>query len=67
MKRFDAESIVRIATLAEQGRLEIRLKDSAGEIHVLSLPLPAAIELGSLICDLSKGAHYLLGSHRQPT
>jgi hypothetical protein len=63
--RFDAETVVRTATLTEQGRLEIQLEDSGGHIHVVSLPLPIAVELGYLISDVSKGAPYLIGGRRQ--
>jgi hypothetical protein len=62
--RFDAETVVRTATLTEQGRLEIQLKDSEGRIHVVSLPLPVAVDLGYLTCDVSKGAPYLVGGRR---
>jgi hypothetical protein len=63
--RFDAETIVRAATLIERGRFEIHLKDSRGQTHVVSLPLPVAVDLGCLICDASEAAPYLLGGHRQ--
>lgn len=62
--RFDAETVVRVATLTEQGRLEIQLRDSAGKMYVVSLPLPVAVDLGHLICDVSKAAPYLVGGHR---
>jgi hypothetical protein len=65
--RFDAETVVRIETLVERGRLEVRLKDSRGQTHVVSLPLPAAVDLGNLICDVSNAAPYLLGGHRRST
>jgi hypothetical protein len=63
--RFEAEKVVRAVTLVERGRLEIHLKDSRGQTHVVSLPLPVAVDLGSLIRDASDAAPYLLGGHRQ--
>lgn len=63
--RFDAETVVRTATITQQGRFEIELKDSAGKTHVVSLPLPAAVDLGYLICDVAEGAPYLVGGHRR--
>ncbi len=62
--RFDAETLVRAATLAEQGRFEIQLKDSRGKTHVVSLPLAVAVDLGYLICDVAQAAPYLVGGHR---
>jgi len=63
--RFDAETVVRAATLTEQGRFEIQLRDSGGKMHVVSLPLAVAVDLGFLICDVSKAAPYLLGGRRK--
>ena len=62
--RLDAETVVRVATITALGRFEIELKDSAGKRHVISLPLPAAVNLGCLIYDLSQGAPYLVGGIR---
>jgi hypothetical protein len=63
--RFDAETVVRTATVPERGRFEIELRDARGNIHVVSLPLSTAVDLGGLIHDLSEGAPYLLGgAHR---
>jgi hypothetical protein len=59
--RFDAEMVVRTATITARGRFEIELKDSLGKSHVVSLPLSAAVDLGGLIYDLSQGAPYLVG------
>ena len=59
--RFDAERVVRTATITALGRFEIELKDAAGKSHVISLPLSAAVDLGCLINDLSQGAPYLVG------
>lgn len=59
--RFDAEGIERLATLNGAGRFEIEFSDSDGKKHVVSLPLPAAVALGCLICDVSERAPFLLG------
>jgi len=63
--RFDAETVVRATTVTEGGRFEIELKDSRGKIHVVSLPLSRAVDLGCLICDVSEAAPYLIGGTRQ--
>jgi hypothetical protein len=63
--RFDAEAVVRAATITEHGRFEIELRDSAGKTHVVSLPLPVAVDLGNLIRDVSEAAPYLVGGHRR--
>ena len=62
--RFDAETVVRVATITALGRFEIELKDPAGKRHVISLPLSTAVDLGCLIHDLSQGAPYLVGGVR---
>jgi hypothetical protein len=62
--RFDAETVVRVATITALGRFEIELKDRAGKRHVISLPLSTAVDLGCLIHDLSQGAPYLVGGVR---
>lgn len=59
--RIDAETVVTTTTVTERGRLEIELKDSSGKIHLVSLPLSTAVDLGRLICDLSEAAPYLIG------
>ena len=63
--RFDADTVVRTATRIDRGRLEIELKDAQGKIHVVSLPLAAAVDLGSLISDVSENAPYLIGGLRR--
>ena len=65
--RFDAQIVVRVVTLTEERRLEVHLSDARGGTHVVSLPLAAAIELGSLICDTSDAAPYLVGGIRRST
>lgn len=62
--RFDAETVVRTATVTERGRFEIELKDAQGRIQVVSLPLSAAVDLGFLICEISENAPYLIGGFR---
>jgi hypothetical protein len=62
--RFDAETVVRVATITALGRFDIELKDSAGKRHIISLPLSTAVDLGCLIHDLSQGAPYMVGGIR---
>jgi hypothetical protein len=62
--RFDAETVLRVATITALGRFEIELKDSGGKRQVISLPLSAAVDLGCLIHDLSQGAPYLVEAIR---
>ena len=64
--RFDAQILLRVATLTEERRFELHLSDEGGRTHVVSLPLAVAIELGSLICDASEAAPYLFGGIRRP-
>lgn len=65
--RFDAETIETLATRNETGRFEIMLRDSEGGTHIVSLPLPAAVALGCLICDVSEKASFLLGDKSPST
>ena len=62
--RFDARDVVRVASLHEDGRLEIEFGGPAGK-HIVSLPMAAAVDLGCLICDLSDHAPYLVGGARR--
>ena len=62
--RFDAETVVRTTTVTDRSRFEIELRDATGNIHVVSLPLSAAVDLGRLISDVSEGAPYLIGGAR---
>jgi hypothetical protein len=62
---FDAETVVRTATITETGRFEIELRDAQGTSCVVSLPLAAAVDLGCLISDLSEAAPYLIGGFRR--
>lgn len=59
--RFDADNVVRLATVTEKRRFEIQFSDSNGQTHVVSLPVPAAVALGRLICEVSDTAPYLVG------
>lgn len=59
--RFEADKVDSLVSLAGKHRFEILLSDSRGKSHVVSLPLPAAVELGCLICDASEAAPYLVG------
>ena len=64
--RFEAREVVRVTTLADQGRVEIEFRDPEGARQVVSLPVSKAVELGCLICDLSDHAPYLVGGVRRP-
>lgn len=44
----------------------MQFSDAEGRTHVLSLPLPAAVQLGCLICDVSETAPYLVGGIQRP-
>lgn len=59
--RFDAEKIDRLATINHTGRFEMQFTDRNGEKHVVSLPVPAAVALGRLICDVSEKTPFLPG------
>lgn len=59
--RFDADNVVRLATVTGKKRFEMAFGDAEGATHVVSLPLPAAVELACLICEVSETAPYLVG------
>jgi len=59
--RFDAQKMDRLATVNDDRRLEMELRDAAGKKILVSLPLPLAVELGCMICDMSEHAPYLVG------
>ena len=61
LSRFDAETVVRLATVNGEKRFEMQFSDAAGKEHLVSLPIEAAVELGCLICDASESAPYLIG------
>jgi hypothetical protein len=64
--RFDAQTVVRSATVNEGARFELEFCDAEGNHHVVSLPVQAAVELGCLICDASENAPYLFGGVQAP-
>ena len=47
--RFDAELVVRLATVTDPMRFEMQLKDAAGMSHVVTMPLPEVVALARLI------------------
>jgi hypothetical protein len=59
--RFDADKVVRLVTITGKHRFEMEFGDADGATRVVSLPLPAAVELACLICDVSETAPYLVG------
>ena len=62
--RFDAQTFGRLATVNEGRRFEVEFCDAGGKNILVSLPLPVAVELGCMICDLSEHAPYLVGGVR---
>jgi hypothetical protein len=65
--RFDAELVVRLATVTDPMRFEMQLKDAAGANHVISMPVPEVVALARLICDAYESAPYTLSSNPAPT
>lgn len=59
--RFDAEQVEHLATVNKSGRFEMHFSTRDGRKHVVSLPLPAAVALGRLICDVAEKAPFALG------
>jgi hypothetical protein len=49
--RFNADKVLALKTLNAARRLEIRLVDERGAEQIVSLPIPAAIELAQFILD----------------
>jgi hypothetical protein len=49
--RIDADKVLALKVQIEAQRLEIRVADERGGEHVLSLPVPAAVELAEFISD----------------
>jgi len=49
--RFDAAKVVALKIRNPERRLEIRVADANGTEHVVSLPMPAAVELAQFILD----------------
>lgn len=52
-KTFDAATVVALRMQNDTRRLEIRFVDDAGIEQVVSLPVPAAVELAKLTLDAS--------------
>lgn len=65
--RFEAQTFGRLATINEGKRFEMHFSDAEGREIVVTLPLPAAVELGCIICDVSEHAPYLMGGISRPT
>ena len=59
--RFDADKVVRLVTLTAERRLEMQFADASGNVHAVSLPLRAAVDLGCIICDVSNAAPFAVG------
>lgn len=64
--RFDAQTVGRLATVNEGRRFEMQFCDSDDKKIVVSLPLPLAVKMGCMICDVSEHAPYLVGGVRAP-
>ena len=62
--RFDAQTVGRMATVNEGRRFEMQFCDSDGKEILVSLPLPVAVEVACMICDVSEHAPYLVGGVR---
>jgi hypothetical protein len=63
--RFEAQSVERLATVNEGSRFEMQFCDSDGKKILVSLPLALAVEVGCMICEVSKHAPYLVGGVRR--
>jgi len=50
---FEAETVVTLRVINPSRRLEIKLANSHGTEHIVSLPLSSAIELSTFITDVS--------------
>ena len=50
---FDAATVVALTMLNDTRRMEIRFVDDAGTEQVVSLPVPAAMELATLTLEAS--------------
>jgi hypothetical protein len=49
--RFDAATVVALTMQNDARRLEIKLADAGGSEHVVSLPIPAAVDLAKFVLD----------------
>lgn len=63
--RFDAQDVVRLSTANRERRLEMQFCDDAGKKHVVTLPLPAAVELACFICEVSEHTPFLGGVRKR--
>ena len=52
--RFEAETVVTLRVMTESRRLEIKFANTQNTEHIVSLPLPAAMELATFISDISQ-------------
>jgi len=64
--RFDAQAVERLGASNESGRFEMEFRDAEGRIHVVSLPVDAAVDLGCLICDVSEKTPFLPSREPRP-
>lgn len=62
--RFEAQKVERLTTVNEGRRFEMEFCDAAGKKILVSLPLPVAIEVACMICDVSEHAPFLVGGVR---
>lgn len=58
--RFEAQKVLRLIALHDGGQMEMHFCNARGTRHIVSLPLPVAVALGRLICDLAEGAPFLI-------
>ena len=63
-QRFEAQTVDRLATMTENRRFELELRDAEGRTILVSLPLQVAVEVACTICDASVHAPYLVGGVR---
>lgn len=52
--RFEAETVVTLRVMTKSGRLEIKFANTQDTEHIVSLPLPAAMELATFISDIAE-------------
>jgi hypothetical protein len=52
--RFEAETVVTLRVMTQSGRLEIKFANTQDTEHIVSLPLPAAMELATFISDIAE-------------
>lgn len=49
--RFNADAVICLKLQVDEHRLEIKFTDASGAEHVVSLPVPAAVDLATFIQD----------------